>query len=184
MIHYIYLGFNFGNSKITSKRILLLLYSIFYYFYSGAVDLLYILYAVILAWFCPCFRGWFWPKRRSNSIPWCISFHVILSLRTRHIMISNLQNLQHARNEHGSAPCGWFPNMFLFSSICFCEYQVSLYSLCFKGEFQRRVLVYMCARSQPNTKYKTRRLIRFTRRTETMPDLKSGSNKTAAALWS
>ena len=23
--------------------------------------LLYIRYAVILAWFCPCFRGWFWP---------------------------------------------------------------------------------------------------------------------------
>ena len=30
-------------------------------------------------------------RRRSNSIPWCTSFHVILLLRTWHIMISNLQ---------------------------------------------------------------------------------------------
>ena len=29
--------------------------------YFGAVDLLQIRYAVILGWFCPCFRGWFWP---------------------------------------------------------------------------------------------------------------------------
>ena len=27
--------------------------------YFGAVDLLYIRYAVILKWFCPCFRGLF-----------------------------------------------------------------------------------------------------------------------------
>ena len=41
---------------------------------------------------------------------------------------------------------------------------------------------YLCTRSQLNTKYKTEQLIRFTRRTETMTDLKSGSNKTAATL--
>ena len=29
--------------------------------YFGAVDLLQIRYAVIRAWFCPCFRDWFWP---------------------------------------------------------------------------------------------------------------------------
>ena len=58
-------------------------------------------------------------RRRSNSIPWCTSFHVILSLRTWHIMITTLQ---HARNEHRSARCVWFSNMFRFSSLCFWEY--------------------------------------------------------------
>ena len=33
-----------------------------------------------------------------------------------------------------------------------------------------------------NTKNETQKLIRFTRRTETVTDLKSGSNKTAATL--
>ena len=36
-----------------------------------------------------------------------------------------------------SARCGWFPNMFRFSSFCFWDYRVGLYSPCFKGEFQR-----------------------------------------------
>ena len=36
-----------------------------------------------------------------------------------------------------SARCGWFPNMFRFSSFCFWDYRVGLYSLSFKGEFQR-----------------------------------------------
>ena len=48
-------------------------------------------------------------RRRSNSIPWCTSFHVISSLGTWHIMISNIQ---HARNEHRSARCGWFQTCF------------------------------------------------------------------------
>ena len=97
-------------------------------------------------------------KRWSNSIPWCTSFHVILSLRTWHIMITTLQ---HARNEHRSARCVWFPNMFRFSSFCFWEYWVSRYSLCFKEEFQRyfeglhvfhwSVENYLCARSQLQT---------------------------------
>ena len=43
-------------------------------------------------------------RRRSNSIPWCTSIHVILSLRTWHIMISNLQ---HARSEHRSQCSMW-----------------------------------------------------------------------------
>ena len=73
-------------------------------------------------------------RRRPNSIPWCTSFHVISSLRTWHIMISNLQ---HALSEHRSARYGWFPNMFRFSSFCFWEYRVGFYSRCFKGEFQR-----------------------------------------------
>ena len=59
------------------------------------------------------------PDVRLNSIPWCTSFHVILSLRTWHIMITTLQ---HARNEHRSARCVWFSNMFRFSSLCFWEY--------------------------------------------------------------
>ena len=98
-------------------------------------------------------------RRRSNSIPWCTSFHVILSLRTWHIMITTLQ---HARNEHRSARCVWFPNMFRFSSFCFWEYWVSWYSLSFEEEFQRyfeglhmfhwSVENYlMCARSQLQT---------------------------------
>ena len=33
----------------------------FYFMYFGAVDLSKIRYAVILTWFCPCFRGLFWP---------------------------------------------------------------------------------------------------------------------------
>ena len=91
----------------------------------------------------------------SNSIPWCTSFHVILSLHTWHFMISTLQ---HARNEHRSARCVWFPNM---SRFCFWEYWVSWYSLCFKQEFQRyfeglhtfhwSVENYLCARSQLQT---------------------------------
>ena len=69
--------------------------------------------------------------------------------------------LQHARNEHHSARCVWFPNMFRFSSFCFWEYWVSRYSLCFKEEFQCyfeglhvfhwSVENYLCARSQPQT---------------------------------
>ena len=43
----------------------------------------------------------------------------------------------HEVNSDRSARCGWFPNMFLFSSFCFWDYRVGLYSLCFKGEFQR-----------------------------------------------
>ena len=44
----------------------------------------------------------------------------------------------------------------------------------------RELLV--CSVTQLNTKYKNRQLIRFTTRTETMTDLKSGSNKTATTL--
>ena len=43
-------------------------------------------------------------RRRSNSIPWCTSIHVILSLRTWHIIISNLQ---HAWSEHRSQCSMW-----------------------------------------------------------------------------
>ena len=141
------------------------------------------------------------PDVRLNSIPWCTSFHVILSLRTWHIMISILQ---HARNEHRSARWGWFQSMFRFSSFDFWECWVSLYSLCIKGDFQSyfegffmcslicRSLsrTHLCARSQLtelNTKYKTRQLmimIRFTWRTKTTTGLRTGSNKTAAMLWS
>ena len=92
--------------------------------------------------------------------------------------------LQHARNQHCSAQCGWFSNMFQFSSFCFREY-----SLCFKGEFQCylegfymhvfhwSVENYLCTRLQLNTKYKTGQLIRFIRRTETMTGLKKAPTK-------
>ena len=72
-----------------------------------------------------------------------------------------ITTLQHARNEHRSARCVWFPNMFRFRSFCFWEYWVSRYSLCFKEEFQRyfeglyvfhwSVEKYLCARSQLQT---------------------------------
>ena len=50
--------------------------------------------------------------------------------------IGMISILQHARNEHRSARWGWFPSMFRFSSFDFWECWVSLYSLCFKGDFQ------------------------------------------------
>ena len=63
--------------------------------------------------------------------------------RRWHIMISILQ---HARNEHRSVRWGWFPNMFRFSSFDFWECWVSLYSLCFKGDFQSYFEgFYMCS---------------------------------------
>ena len=40
-------------------------------------------------------------------------------------------------NVDHSARCGWFPNKFRFSSFCFWDYRVGLYSLSFEGEFQR-----------------------------------------------
>ena len=50
--------------------------------------------------------------------------------------------------------------------------------------FHKSVENYLCARSQlqTRTKNETRQLIRFTRRTETLTDLKSSSNKTAATM--
>ena len=117
------------------------------------------------------------PRRRSNSIPWCTSFHVILSLRTWHIMISILQ---HARNEHRSAPGGWFPasafeNIELAYIYCalkenFCDTLKGFRCMCFT-DLSRTT----CA--QLNTKYKTRQLIRFTRRVETITNLKGGSDE-------
>ena len=83
-------------------------------------------------------------RRRSNSISWCTLFHVILSLRTWHSMISILQ---HARNEHCSARCGFQTSVkhVRLSSFCFWEYRVRLYSMCFKGEFQSYFEgFYMC----------------------------------------
>ena len=90
-------------------------------------------------------RPYLIPRGRSNSIPWYTSFYVILSLRTWHIMISILH---HARNEHRSGRYVRFPSVFRFSSFCFWEYRVSLYSLCFKGEFQSYFEgFYMCLRT-------------------------------------
>ena len=134
------------------------------------------------------------PRRRSNSIPWCTSFHVILPLRTWHIMISNLQ---HARNEHRSARCGWFQTCFGSAASAFEIIELAYIHCALKENFSvtltkkgftcislicRELLVRSVATT--NTKYETRQLIRFAGRTETMTDLKSGSNKTAATLWS
>ena len=75
------------------------------------------------------------------------------------------------------------PNMFRFSSFCFWDYRVGLYSLCFKGEFQRYFDYegfYMCFTDLSrtacalgrtvNTKYKTRQLISFARFTRRIQD--------------
>ena len=60
--------------------------------------------------------------------------------------------LQQAWKEHPSAGCGWFPKTFRFRSFRFWEYWVSLYSLCFKGEFQRFFeWLYMCFTDLPGT---------------------------------
>ena len=113
-----------------------------------------------------------------------ISWSVFFSTREMNITLLDVDGFQ-----------TWFGSV-QFSSFCFWEHRVSLYSLCFKGEFQRyfegfymcftclsRTKKYLCARSQLSTKNKTLQLIRFTRRTETTTDLKSVSNKTAATLW-
>ena len=82
------------------------------------------------------------PRGRSNSIPWCTSSHVILSLRTWHIMITILQ---HARNEHCSARCVCFPNMFRFSSFCFWEYiELAYIHRALKENFSVTLKSYMC----------------------------------------
>ena len=145
-----------------------------------------------------CFDFYFdllWKKKlkTSNSIPWCTSFHVILSLRTWHIMITTLQ---HARNEHRSARCVWFSNMFRFSSLCFWEYnciELADIHCALKKNFSVTLKGYICLTDLSRTtcalgrNYKHKvwdsATERFTRRTETMTYLKSGSNKTAATLW-
>ena len=129
-------------------------------------------------------------KRWSNSIPWCTSFHVILSLRTWHIMITTLQ---HARNEHRSARCVWFPNMFRFSTFAFENIELADFHCASKKNFSVTLKGYMCFTDLSRTtcalgrnyKHKVWDLAteRFTRRTETMTDLKSDSNKTAATRW-
>ena len=106
----------------------------------------------------PCFMSYYHCVR---DISWSVFFS------TRLVNVTVLDLL-------------WFPNMFPFSSFCFREYRVGLCSLCLKGEFQRyfealhwSVENYLCTRSQlTNTKYETRQLIRFTRRTETKTDVK------------
>ena len=130
-------------------------------------------------------------KRRSNSIPWCTLFHVILSLRTWHIMITTLH--QHACNEHRSARCVWFSNMFRFSSLCFWEYnciELADIHCALKKNFSVTLKGYICFTDLSRTtcalgrNYKHQvwgsATERFTR-TETMTYL--GSNKTAATLW-
>ena len=65
---------------------------------------------------------------RSDNIIWIEVHHGILFDRRLSTCEVNIDR---------SARCGWFPNMFRFSSFCFWDYRVGLYSLCFKGEFQR-----------------------------------------------
>ena len=72
-------------------------------------------------------------RRRSNSIPWCTSFHVILSLRAWHIMISNLQ---HARNEHRSTRCGWFQRCFGSAASAFEIIELAYIRYAFKENFR------------------------------------------------
>ena len=118
--------------------------------------------------------------RRSNIIPWCTSFHVILSLRTWHIMISNLQ---HVRNEHRSARCGWFQTCVGLAASAFEIIELACIRYALKENFSVTLTkkgFYMCFTDLSRTtacalgrtvktKYKTRQLIsfaRFTRRTQ------------------
>ena len=107
-----------------------------------------------------------------------ISWSVFFSTREMNIALLDVDGFQ-----------TWFGSV-QFSSFCFWEHRVTLYSLCFKGEFQRyfegfyvcftylsRTKKYLCARSQLSTRNKTLQLIRFTRRTETTTDLKSALAK-------
>ena len=107
-----------------------------------------------------------------------ISWSVFFSTREMNIALLDVDGFQ-----------TWFGSV-QFSSFCFWEHRVSLYSLCFKGEFQRyfegfymcftylsRTKKYLCARSQLSTRNKTLQLIRFTRRTETTTDVKSALAK-------
>ena len=74
-------------------------------------------------------------RRRSNSIPWCTLIHVILSLCTWHIIISNLQ---HAWSEHRSQRSMWMVSKHVsVQQLLLWDYRVGLYSLSFKEEFQR-----------------------------------------------
>ena len=127
-------------------------------------------------------------KRWSNSIPWCTSFHVILSLRTWHIMITTLQ---HARNEHRSARC--FQTCFGSAASAFENIELADIHCALKKNFNVTFNGYMCFADLSRTtcalgrNYKHKvwdtATERFMRRTETMTDLTSGSNKTAATLW-
>ena len=99
-------------------------------------------------------------RQRSNSIPWCTSFHVILSLCTWHIVTSNLHN---ARNEHRSAWCGWFRNMSVQQLRAFEIIELAYIHCALKENsallwlrrvlhgFQWSVENYLCARSQLQT---------------------------------
>ena len=66
---------------------------------------------------------WWW----SNSIPWCTSFRLILSLRTWcHYLFHALVIKPWT---------GMLSHLSEFRGFCFHEYRFSLYSLCFQGEF-------------------------------------------------
>ena len=140
-----------------------------------------------------CFDFYFdllWKKKlkTSNSIPWCTSFHVILSLRTWHIMITTLQ---HARNEHRSARC--FQTCFGSAASAFENIELADIHCALKKNFSVTLKGYICLTDLSRTtcalgrNYKHKvwdsATERFTRRTETMTDLKSDSTKTAATLW-
>ena len=88
-----------------------------------------------------------------------------------------------------------FETLFRYGGFRFWDYQVRYIHCASKDNFSvtltkkgftcislicRELLVRSVATT--NTKYDTRQLIRFAGRTETMTDLKSGSNKTAATL--
>ena len=126
-------------------------------------------------------------KRWSNSIPWCTSFHVILSLRTWHIMITTLH--QHVCNEHLYG----FQTCFGTAASAFENIELADIHCALKKNFNVTFNGYMCFADLSRTtcalgrNYKHKvwdtATERFMRRTETMTDLTSGSNKTAATLW-
>ena len=80
---------------------------------------------------CPG-SAWAHLRWRSNSIPWCTSFHVKLSLRTWHIIISNLQ---HAPNTHRSDRCRWFQTCFGSAASAFEIIQLAYIHYALKENF-------------------------------------------------
>ena len=127
-------------------------------------------------------------RRRSNSIPWCTSFHVILitAYVTYHTGEMNIAVL----DVDGFETCfGPAASAFKIIELAYihCALKENFSVTLTKKGFTcvslicRQQLVRSVATT--DTKYETQQLIRFTGRTETMADLKSGSNKTTVTLW-
>ena len=112
----------------------------------------------------------------------------MLSLRTWHIMISNLQ---HPRNEHRSARCGWFQTCFGSAAsafeiieLAYISYALRIFvvTLTKKGFacaslICRELPLAVCARSQLIS------IARFTRRTQAWGEPRENPNHDWSKKW-